>query len=293
MTLMTSEVIAQAARCNLVTRRAPDRLPPRLVYEVPPRNLAQAHDIPGGERVVGSQLIYVFGVDLPSRHSADIKRARIDIDQREICRGSRGEPGIVGDARTVPRKRCERHPRDALKTAHGDWHRQLSALDTAHPRAQEAEQVPIHPPRLCQELRGIMDRDAIMAADGLETMDYAWRIITSVVPRHRPDPGSFGTKGVRPLFAPRAAAARPERASDRPGRRRLVQPECAGARFSYPAQADGARLHQPERSAARPEPGHTDHGKPAEPIGCHIELVKRPDEIARRSRARRRPFAAD
>jgi acetolactate synthase I/II/III large subunit len=160
--------------------------------------------------VVVSRLIYVLGVGLPSRHSADTKLARIDIDQREICRGSRGEPGIVGDARTVPRKCCERHPRDALKTAHGDWHRQLSALDTAHPRAQEVEQVPIHPPRLCQEVRGIMDRDAIMAADGPETMDYAWRIITSVVPGHRPDPGSFGTKGVRLFFAPGVAAARPD-----------------------------------------------------------------------------------
>ena len=66
--------------------------------------------------MAGSRLIYVWGVDLPSRHSADIKLARIDIDQREICRGGRGKPGIVCDAGTVPHKCCERHPRDALKT---------------------------------------------------------------------------------------------------------------------------------------------------------------------------------
>ena len=47
---------------------------------------------------------------------------------------------------------------------------------------ENSKQVPIHPLRLCKELREVMDRDAILTVDGNEILHYGRQSIPTYVP---------------------------------------------------------------------------------------------------------------
>ena len=56
--------------------------------------------------------------------------------------------------------------------------------------------MPIHPLRLCKEIRDFIDRDAILVVDGQEILNFGRQTIPSFVPSHRMNSGVFGTMGV-------------------------------------------------------------------------------------------------
>ena len=241
--------------------------------------------------VVGSRLNYVLGFGRPPRFSATAKFARIDIDSQEICCGGRVDLGIVGDAKTVLRQLCERIPGAAMKAANADWRQHLSALDAEHRRAQESaperEQVPIHPLRLCQEVRDFIDRDAILVADGQEILHYSRHVIASFVPGHRLGPGPFGTMGVGLPFALGAKAARPDKqvivlSGDGSFGLNALELDTA-IRHKLPVlvviSLNGGWTADVNDQRSGRELGYTRYDKLAESLGCHGEFVDQPDAI--------------
>src|SRR5204863_7589894 len=76
--------------------------------------------------------------------------------------------------------------------------------------AMSTDQVPIHPLRLCKEVRDFLDRDAILVVDGQEILNYGRQSIPTFVPRHRLNSGPFGTMGVGLPFGIGAQAAKPD-----------------------------------------------------------------------------------
>lgn len=241
--------------------------------------------------VVGSRLNYVLGFGRPPRFSPTARFARIDIDPKEICCGGRIDLGIVGDAKTVLRQLCAQLPGDTMKAAYVDWREHLSALDAEHRRQQvsapEREQVPIHPLRLCQEVRDFMDRDAILVADGQEILHYSRHVIASFVPGHRLGPGPFGALGVGVPFALGAKAAKPDKQVillsgdgsfglnalelDTAIRHRLPVLVVISLNGGWTADAGDQRAGR--------ELGYTRYDKLAESLGCHGEFVRQPEDI--------------
>jgi acetolactate synthase-1/2/3 large subunit len=75
----------------------------------------------------------------------------------------------------------------------------------------EDERAPLHPMRVYGELRGMLERDAIVIGDGGDFVSYAGRVIDSFEPGCWLDPGPFGCLGAGPGYALAAKLARPER----------------------------------------------------------------------------------
>jgi acetolactate synthase-1/2/3 large subunit len=97
----------------------------------------------------------------------------------------------------------------------GAWVEQLRATEDER-RAGEAaefadERAPLHPMRLYGELRGVLDRDAIVIGDGGDFVSYAGRVMDSYEPGCWLDPGPYGCLGCGPGYALAAKLAHPER----------------------------------------------------------------------------------
>ncbi len=165
--------------------------------------------------VVGTRLNYVMSYGLPPRFAEDVVIARVDIDPAEIDCGQRVDIGVMGDARAVLTQLCDAVGGRVSPSAYADWRGQLASANEQRVRAAEVklanDQVPIHPLRLCKEIRDFIDRDAILAVDGQEILNYARQSIPSYSPAHRLNSGPFGTMGVGLPFGIGAKAACPDR----------------------------------------------------------------------------------
>ncbi len=73
------------------------------------------------------------------------------------------------------------------------------------------DRAPLHPMRVYAELRGLLDRDAIVIGDGGDFVSYAGRMIDSYEPGCWLDPGPFGCLGAGPGYALAAKLAHPDR----------------------------------------------------------------------------------
>jgi thiamine pyrophosphate-dependent acetolactate synthase large subunit-like protein len=241
--------------------------------------------------LVGSRLNYVLGFGRPPRFSATTRFVRIDIDPHEIRCDDRVHLGIVADARTVLQQLCGMVAGKGYGTAYAEWRRELAAADADHRAAQqpelESDRAPIHPLRLCKEVREILDRNAILVADGQEILHYSRQSIPTFVPGHRLSPGPFGTMGVGLPFALGAKTAKPDAQVvvmqgdgsfglnamelDTAIRHKLPVLVVISLNGGWTADAGDARAGR--------ELGCTRYDKLAESLGCHGEFVSRPDEI--------------
>ncbi len=70
--------------------------------------------------------------------------------------------------------------------------------------------LPIHPLRLCKEVRDFMDRDAIIVVDGHEILNFARQSIPTHVAGHRVNAGPNGCMGVAVPFGLGAKVAKPD-----------------------------------------------------------------------------------
>jgi acetolactate synthase-1/2/3 large subunit len=73
------------------------------------------------------------------------------------------------------------------------------------------ERAPLHPLRLYHELKGVLDRDAVVIGDGGDFVSYAGRVIDTYEPGCWMDPGPFGCLGAGPGYALAAKLANPDR----------------------------------------------------------------------------------
>lgn len=241
--------------------------------------------------VIGTRLSYVWSYGKPPRFAADAKLVRIDIDSEEVGLGQRLELGIVADAATALRQLREAAGStfDAVRFA--GWRERLRAVATGRPPKPDdparSGAVPIHPLRLCAEVRDFMERDAILVVDGAEILNYARQSIPTFEPRHRLNSGPFGTMGVGMPFALGAKVASPDK--------QVIVLHGDGAFGLNGMELDTAVRHKlpvlvvislnggwsadPTRNKPGRELGYTRFDQMAKAFGCHAEFVERPDDI--------------
>jgi acetolactate synthase I/II/III large subunit len=95
------------------------------------------------------------------------------------------------------------------------WNAQLRELEDER-RAGEREELnddrsPLHPLRLYNELRQVLDRDAVVIGDGGDFVSFAGRVIDTYEPGCWMDPGPYGCLGTGPGYALAAKLANPDR----------------------------------------------------------------------------------
>lgn len=242
--------------------------------------------------VIGTRLNYVSGYGQAPRFSASSRIVRIDISPEEVAGTPRLALGICADARTALQQTLDALEGGALRDRYRTWRELLATEGAARRDRAEQElstgQMPVHPLRLCKELRDFLPRDAILVVDGQEILNFARQSIPTFAPAHRLNSGPFGTMGVGLPFGVGAKAARPDAPvfvlhGDGSFGLNAMELDTA-VRHKLPLMVvislNGGWTADPEREKSGRDLGYTRFDQLARALGCHGEFVERPDEIA-------------
>ncbi|MBV9359131.1 MAG: thiamine pyrophosphate-binding protein [Chloroflexi bacterium] len=241
--------------------------------------------------VIGTRINYVIGHLAPPRFDPSARLIQVDVDPSEIGHNRPADVGIVGDARAVLRQLNAGLDDRVDRRRFSAWREHLASVEQAKHAAAEAamstDQQPIHPLRLCKEVRDVLDRDAILVVDGQEILNYGRQSIPTFVPRHRLNSGVFGTMGVGLPFGIGAKVAKPHNevvvlhGDGSFGLNAMELDTCA--RFKLPVvtvvSLNGGWTADPKREKVGRDLGYTAFHKMAESLGCHGEYVDEPGAI--------------
>ncbi len=240
--------------------------------------------------LVGTRVNFIVGFGLPPRFAENVKLIQVDISDEEIGRNRSVDVGIVGDAKIVLQQLIQ-EGRDAF---HG--RKELPWIDTLRGYDQRSREksaallnsdaTPIHPLRLCKEVRDFMDRDAIIVVDGHEILNFARQSVPTNSPGHRVNAGPNGCMGVAVPFGLGAKVAKPNT--------QVIVLSGDGSfgmngmeidtmmRHNIPAIiviSNNAGWAALGGMIAGRDLGHTRYDKMAEAFGAYGEYVEKPEDI--------------
>lgn len=241
--------------------------------------------------VIGTRLNYVFSHGKAPRFSEQAKFIRIDIDPAEAQGAERVDLSVQADAATALEQLTQAAATQLDAGRYQAWRDTLAAIEIKRLPAHEAQlstdQVPIHPLRLCKEVRDFIDRDTILVVDGQEILNYGRQSIPSYKPGHRLNSGPFGTMGVGLPFGVGAKAAKPDH--------KVLVLHGDGSFGLNAMELDTAVRHQlpilvvislnggwtadPEKVKPGRDLGYTRFDLMAKALGCHGEYVEQPQDI--------------
>lgn len=242
--------------------------------------------------IVGTRMNYIIGHAAPPRFGQQAKIARIDIDADEIASSPRKvDIGIVGDCRTVLQQILEQMGGRVDADRYAAWRKKLADGNAAKMAASDdkvdLKAEPVHPLRLCDEVKDFMQRDAILVVDGQEILNYGRQSMPTFEPGHRLNSGPFGTMGVGLPFALGAKVAKPDKQvicvhGDGSFGLNAMELDTA-VRHKIPVlvviSLNGGWTADPQRDKPGRELGYTRYDKMAEALGCYGEYVEKPDDI--------------
>lgn len=241
--------------------------------------------------VVGTRLNYVFGYGKPPRFNAEAKMIRIDIDVQELASTPHVDLPILGDARAVLEQLSAAAGDRVSANLYAEWRRHLAEVDRKRAAKQEekasTDQTPIHPLRLCKELRDFLSREAILVVDGQEILNYGRQSIPTHTARHRLNSGPFGTMGVGLPFGLGAKAAKPDATvvvlhGDGSFGMNCMELDTA-VRHKMPVlvvvSLNGGWTADPERNKPGRDLGYTRFDELAKALGCGGEYVEKAEDI--------------
>ncbi|HKQ66284.1 MAG TPA: thiamine pyrophosphate-binding protein [Methylomirabilota bacterium] len=163
---------------------------------------------------VGTRFNFVIQFGRPPRFAADAKVIHVDVNPTELNHNRPADVPIAGDARAVLEQLTREARGKIAPNRYARWVSKLKVLDTEKgsemDKQMSSEDTPIHPLRLCREVRDFLKRDAILVVDGQEILNYGRQSIPTYVPGHRLNSGAFGCMGVGLPFGVGAKIAKPD-----------------------------------------------------------------------------------
>jgi thiamine pyrophosphate-dependent acetolactate synthase large subunit-like protein len=242
--------------------------------------------------VIGTRMNYVIGHAAPPRFAAGATIARIDIDGDEIASAPRKiDIGIVGDCKAVLQQLLAALPGRVDAANFAQWREKLAAGEakkrTETGGGMSMNATPIHPLRLCEEVKNFMKRDAILVVDGQEILNYGRQSMPTFAPAHRLNSGPFGMMGVGMPFGVGAKVACPDKQvivvhGDGSFGLNAMELDTA-VRHKIPIlvviSLNGGWTADPKREKTGRNLGFTRYDKMAEGLGCYGEYVEKPEDI--------------
>ena len=244
---------------------------------------------------VGTRFNWVIQFGRPPRFAADLKVIHVDINPTQLGHNRAVDIPIAGDAKAVLEQlRAEAEGKIAPKR-YAAWTGKLRTLDAEkgaeQDKAMSRDETPIHPLRLCKEVRDFMRRDGILVVDGQEILNFGRQAIPTYVPGHRLNSGAFGTMGVGLPFGVGAKVAKPDAQvlvlhgdgsfginameMDTAVRHKIPVVVVISNNGGWTADAPWTRpLPKPGRNL-----GHTRYDRVAQELGAHGEFVEKPHDI--------------
>ena len=244
---------------------------------------------------VGTRFNWVIQFGRPPRFAADLKVIHVDINPTQLGHNRAVDIPIAGDAKAVLEQlRAEAEGKIAPKR-YAAWTGKLRTLDAEkgaeQDKAMSRDETPIHPLRLCKEVRDFMRHDGILVVDGQEILNFGRQAIPTYVPGHRLNSGAFGTMGVGLPFGVGAKVAKPDAQvlvlhgdgsfginameMDTAVRHKIPVVVVISNNGGWTADAPWTRpLPKPGRNL-----GHTRYDRVAQELGAHGEFVEKPHDI--------------
>jgi thiamine pyrophosphate-dependent acetolactate synthase large subunit-like protein len=241
--------------------------------------------------VIGTRMNYIISHAAPPRFNPNATIARIDIDGDEIATAPRKvDIGIVGDCKMVLGQ-IIRALNGGDRDRYAPWRDKLGQREAekrAAPGANKTfDELPIHPLRLCEEIKNFMQRDAILVVDGQEILNYGRQSMPTYVPGHRLNSGPFGMMGVGLPFGLGAKLAKPDKQvivvhGDGSFGLNALELDTA-VRHDIPIlvviSLNGGWTADPNGDKPGRNLGYTRFDQMAETLGCYGEFVEEPGAI--------------
>jgi len=163
--------------------------------------------------VIGTPLDFRLGYGRPPALSGDANIIQINIDPTEIGRNRGADVGITGDPRAILAQLTDEvKGRKRSDPGWLDFLRRVEAQGIARDNEwMKSDIVPIHHLRVAGELRHFLGPDDIVVGDGGFFVNFAARVLKIHKPGHWLDPGPMGCLGVGPGFAIAAKLAYPDK----------------------------------------------------------------------------------
>ncbi len=241
--------------------------------------------------VIGARANSMLSFLRAPRFSPDAKFINVNLDGREIGHNRAAEIGIIGDARLVLQQLTSEAKGRFNPREETPWVSQLSAkhrsnLERSSPLLH-SDKVPIHPLRLCNEVKNTISRDTILVVDGHEILNFARQSIPIYQPRFSLNAGPHGCMGVGIPFGVGAQAAAPDKQvvvlsgdgafgwngmeMDTAIRHKLNIVVVVSNNAGFTSRKTGGNVGR--------ELGYQRYDKMVEALGGYGEFVEKPDEI--------------
>jgi len=244
---------------------------------------------------VGTRFDWMIQFGRPPRFAADMKVIHVDVNPAELGHNREVDVPIAGDARAVLEQLRAEAEGKLNPGKYASWTGKLRTLDaekgSEQDKAMSRDELPMHPLRLCKEVRDFLKRDAILVVDGQEILNFGRQAIPTYTPGHRLNSGAFGTMGVGLPYGVGAKVAKPDTQVlvlhgdgsfginamdiDTAVRHNIPVLTVISNNGGWTADAPWSRpLPKPGRNL-----GFTRYDRLAMDLGAHGELVEKPHEI--------------
>ena len=244
---------------------------------------------------VGTRFDWMIQFGRPPRFGADVKVIHVDVNPAELGHNRDVDVPIAGDARAVLEQLTAEGRGKLDPKRYGNWTGRLRVIDAEKgaesDKAMSSDKLPIHPLRLCKEVRDFMRRDTILVVDGQEILNFGRQAIPTYTPGHRLNSGAFGTMGVGLPYGVGAKVAKPDAHVlvlhgdgsfginamdiDTAVRHNIPVIVVISNNGGWTADAPWTRpLPKPGRNL-----GHTRYDRVAQELGAHGEFVEKPHDV--------------
>lgn len=165
--------------------------------------------------VIGARANSMLSFLRAPRFSPDAKFINVNLDGKEIGHNRGVDVGIIGDAKLVLQQLTAEAAGKMNGKQETAWVAQLAAKQRSNEeRSAEllhSSKVPVHPLRLCREVREVISRDTIVVIDGHEILNFGRQSIPVYEPGTTLNAGPHGCMGIGIPFGIGAKAARPDK----------------------------------------------------------------------------------
>ena len=165
--------------------------------------------------VIGARANSMLSFLRAPRFSPDAKFINVNLDGKEIGHNRAVEVGIIGDARLVLEQLTAEAKGRFNGTEESPWVAQLAAKHRSNLERNaplmHSTKVPIHPLRLCNEVKDVITRDTILVVDGHEILNFARQSIPIYEAGSSLNAGPHGCMGVGIPFGIGAQVAAPDK----------------------------------------------------------------------------------
>ena len=258
-----------------------------------------------GQALQGADVALAIGLPLDFRlgfgasFGEETKLLWLDSAPNELTANRSPDVELVGDiAATLAALREAAASAGASRGRTDEWLEALRATEREKREGEreqlDDERAPLHPMRVYKGLAEVLDRDAIVIGDGGDFVSYAGKVVETHQPGSWMDPGPYGCLGAGPGQAIGAKLAHPDRQVclllgdgafgfsglelDTMARHGIPVVAVIGNNGIWALEKHPMEFLYGYSVAAELRP-RTRYDQVAEALGCHAELVERPDEL--------------